>query len=239
MPIIAIPPASSPRRGCARWISALSLLLVGCGERRDPALDEIAAAIEDGKLRADLQRHFDANRECVAVLYTDYRTGLIVAAPGSPAARALVEGGLIEAAGPGVDGNQSYRPAPAAAKWFAKQPGGRMSDNLLCFAKRQIDYLSASHDGNGWTVQYVFKLVDGADWLRSSAMRAAFPRMAEAFNVRFVGPEQLVLRNGSFNPEQIAPALGYAPYYSFDINFRPHQSDSGNRIPHAADPGGE
>lgn len=202
-------------------------LLAGCGEPRDASLDGIVAAIDGGQLRTDLQRHFDAHRECLPVLFTDYATGLMRAGPGDPAAAALLAAGLILPAGPSPDGGRTFRPAPAAARWFVRERATPGADMTLCFGRRAITSLSASHDGKGWMLHYEFRLADPAPWLARPAIRAAFPRVAEAFNVRFVGPEQLVLRDGTFVPEQIAPAAAFPPYYAFGIGFRTQDPSSG------------
>jgi len=208
-------------------VALLASLLAGCGERRDASLDGIVAAIDSGRLRTDLQRHFNEHRECLPALFTDYGTGLMRAGPADPAAAALLAAGLIVSAGPAPDGSQTFRPAPMAAKWFIRQRATPGADVLLCFARRDITSLSASHDGKGWMLHYEFRLADPAPWLARPAIRAAFPRVAEAFNVRFVGPEQLVLREGTFVPEQIAPAAAFPPYYAFGIGFRTQGSPSG------------
>jgi hypothetical protein len=200
-------------------VALLASLLAGCGERRDASLDGIVAAIESGRLRTDLQRHFN-----------DYATGLMRAGPTDPAAAALLAAGLIVSAGPAPDGGQTFRPAPTAAKWFIRQRATPGADVLLCFARRDITSLSASHDGKGWMLHYEFRLADPAHWLARPAIRTAFPRVAEAFNVRFVGPEQLVLREGTFVPEQIAPPAAFPPYYAFGIGFRTQDSSSGEAM---------
>jgi hypothetical protein len=201
--------------------------LAGCGERRDVSLDGIVAAIEGGRLCTDLQRHFDAHRECLPVLFTNYASGLMRAGPGDPAAAALLSAGLILPVAPAPDGGRTFRPAPDAARWFVRERATPGADMTLCFGRRDITSLSASYDGKGWMLHYEFRLADPAPWLARPAIRAAFPRVAEAFNVRFVGPEQLVLRDGTFVPEQIAPAAAFPPYYAFGIGFRTQGPSSG------------
>jgi hypothetical protein len=203
----------SPIRRIA--IAALPLVLLSAAACQGSATASAGSTADAASVRTALQGWFDTHPQCAPVLQTDAATDDLVAQPDDPAARALVAGGVIEPAGPGVvtvGGEQvvRYRPAERSKASFAKGKWGTSDAWLLCYAKRKVDAVAIKKTGAGARAEYRFTLVEAPAWMRDPAIVAGFPKVAATLSGRYAGEEPVPVEGGKPDLASIQPTFEHS-----------------------------
>ncbi|ALR19276.1 hypothetical protein [Sphingobium baderi] len=179
--------------GRRRWgLAAMTALLASCGSVQD--------ATEDN-FRAALQSWFDEHGECVNVGDMPAKIRVGTHSRSRTGYEAMVAAGLLtiekkQEEQPSYSGKHRvddylvYRPTREGAKVISKAADASLGRNELCFARRHItEVMSWTQPGELMglrvsQVRYNYRLDDIAPWSADPGLRAAFPRMAKAVDVR-------------------------------------------------------
>lgn len=176
-----------------RWgLAAMTALLASCGSVQDAT---------ESNFRAALQSWFDEHGECVNVGDIPAKIRVGTQSRIRTGYEAMVAAGLLtiekrREEQPSYSGKNRlidelvYRPTSEGAKFIGKAADPSLGRNELCFARRHvIVVISWTQPGEMMglrvsQVRYNYRLADIAPWSADPALRAAFPRMAKAVDIR-------------------------------------------------------
>ncbi len=195
----------------------LPMLSGGCGDTA--GWDQARQAAGNGEAMRQLQTYFDGHPQCARVLRPAGAGGTMAADPGDPAAQALRDAGLIEPVS-SDGGEERYRPAASARRWFQESRSAGVVEHQLCFARRRISHVLIDATGAEPGLRYVFSLDKPAPWLGLAAIKAAFPTAEQAMLATYPGSEKLPFRDGRVVVDGIGPTQEQPTLFAFGVMFK-------------------
>lgn len=198
-------------------VVTLPMLSVGCGDTA--GWNQAREAAGNGDAMRELQTYFDGHPQCARVLRPAGAGGMMAADPGDPAAQALRDAGLIEPVS-GGGGEERYRPAAFARRWFRESRSAGVVEYQLCFARRRISHVLIDATGAEPGLRYVFSLDKPAPWLGMPAIKAAFPGAEQAMLATYPGSEKLPFRDGHVVVDGIGPTQEQPTLFAFGVMFK-------------------